>query len=221
MAELKTIFFALWDLNFEVLNNPHLMGLIYTILIITLILENGFLPAAFLPGDSFLFLTGVVITQSEMNYALTLLLLTLASSFGCWLGYLQGRWLSHTAFMQRWLSHLPPQYYQRTVTLLHKYDILALVIARFTAFVRTIMPLLIGMSSMEHRRFQLVNVVSGFIWVFVLVNLGMLLGRSPFFLHHKETVMMLLTLIPIGLILIGLLTSMYWVLKRKKNEAKK
>ena len=42
-----------------------------------------------------------------MGFPETLLLLTAAASLGCWLSYIQGRWLGNTWIVQNWLSHLP------------------------------------------------------------------------------------------------------------------
>jgi membrane protein DedA with SNARE-associated domain len=45
-------------------------------LVYDLFLENGLLPAAFLPGDSLLVLVGVLIAKGAMGFPETLLLLT-------------------------------------------------------------------------------------------------------------------------------------------------
>lgn len=219
IEQIRTILTALWQQDFVLLSDPHLRMLIYIILIATLILENGLLPATFLPGDSFLILTGIIIAKSEMGYWLTITLLTIASTIGYWLGYLQGRWLGKTKLINHWLSRIPQHYYARTERLLRHYDMLALLIARFIAFVRTIMPILIGITTIDHRRFQLINFISGFFWVFVLINIGVLLGHSMFFSHHQQKIMMFMTLLPLILIIVGLLGSIYiFVIKSNPNQ---
>ena len=52
------------------------------------VLENGLLPASFLPGDSLLLLSGALIAKGVMGFAPTLLILTAAAGLGCWLSYI-------------------------------------------------------------------------------------------------------------------------------------
>ncbi|MBO0237137.1 DedA family protein, partial [Vibrio parahaemolyticus] len=75
------------------LSNPTLVWAIYLMLFAILFLENGVLPAAFLPGDSLLILVGVLIAKGTLSYPLTIVNLTAGASLGCWVGYIQGRWL--------------------------------------------------------------------------------------------------------------------------------
>jgi hypothetical protein len=70
----------------------------------TLFLENGLLPASFLPGDSLLLLAGALIAKGVMDFVPTVAILTAAASLGCWLSYIQGRWLGNTVTVKRWLG---------------------------------------------------------------------------------------------------------------------
>lgn len=79
----------------------------------TLFLENGLLPASFLPGDSLLILAGALIAQGVMDFLPTIAILTAAASLGCWLSYIQGRWLGNTKTVKGWLAQLPAKYHQR------------------------------------------------------------------------------------------------------------
>lgn len=107
MELLTQLLNALWAQDFETLANPSMIGMLYFVLFTILFLENGLLPAAFLPGDSLLVLVGVLIAKGAMGFPQTVLLLTTAASLGCWLSYIQGRWLGNTRTVQNWLSHLP------------------------------------------------------------------------------------------------------------------
>ncbi|MCU7714753.1 DedA family general envelope maintenance protein YqjA, partial [Escherichia coli] len=96
MELLTQLLQALWAQDFETLANPSMIGMLYFVLFVILFLENGLLPAAFLPGDSLLVLVGVLIAKGAMGYPQTILLLTVAASLGCWVSYIQGRWLGNT-----------------------------------------------------------------------------------------------------------------------------
>jgi Uncharacterized membrane-associated protein len=97
MDILKALLHALWQQDYEMLSDPTLVWAIYGVLFLILFLENGLLPAAFLPGDSLLILVGVLIAKGTMGFPLTILILTTGASLGCWVSYIQGRWLGEYA----------------------------------------------------------------------------------------------------------------------------
>lgn len=50
MSSLSEIVSALWSHDFTTLSNPEVLWLVYAILFTIIVLENGILPTAFLPG---------------------------------------------------------------------------------------------------------------------------------------------------------------------------
>ena len=58
MVVIENIITALWQHDFAALADPHVVGIVYGVMFATLLLENGLLPASFLPGDSLLLLAG-------------------------------------------------------------------------------------------------------------------------------------------------------------------
>ena len=218
MLRIEELLTALWDQDFQTLSDPEIVLLLYAVLFVILVLENGFLPATFLPGDSLLLLTGTLAAHDIIDFWKILGVLRLGASIGSELGYLQGKWLSETKTVKRWLSHIPRKYHNRTRVMLHKYGILALLMARFTAFVRTMMPLFIGVSGMERRQFHVVNWISGFLWVGLLVSLSYSLSHTEFFQRYQSAVMTILTVIPVVLLAFGLLTSVYFIWKSRQER---
>ena len=89
MELLTQLLHALWAQDFETLANPSMIGMLYFVLFMILFLENGLLPAAFLPGDSLLVLVGVLCAKGAMAFPQTILLLTVAASLGCWVSYIR------------------------------------------------------------------------------------------------------------------------------------
>lgn len=220
MELVKELFLALWQQDYVTLSNPSLVWAIYFMLFAILFLENGVLPAAFLPGDSLLILVGVLIAKGTMNYPLTIVILTAGASLGCWLGYVQGKWLGNTRIVKGWLSHLPEHYHQRAHGLFHRHGLAALLIGRFLAFVRTLLPTIAGLAGLNNSRFQLFNWLSGFLWVFILTAIGYGFGKSPIFLKYEHHIMNVLMLIPVGLLIIGLIGSIIVVFKKKMSGKK-
>ncbi|EXU74236.1 DedA family protein [Erwinia mallotivora] len=218
MDIFKQLVHALWQQDYEMLADPTLVWAIYGILFMILFLENGLLPAAFLPGDSLLILVGVLIAKGTMTFPLTLLILTMAASLGCWVGYVQGRWLGNTTIVQKWLSHLPVQYHERAHRLFHRHGLSALLVGRFIAFVRTLLPTIAGLSGLSNARFQFFNWMSGLLWVLILTVMGFALGKTPVFRRYEDQLMFCLMLLPLFLLVFGLVGSLY-VLWRKKRSA--
>ena len=219
MELLTQLLNALWAQDYETLANPSMIGMLYFVLFMILFLENGLLPAAFLPGDSLLVLVGVLIAKGAMGFPETLLLLTAAASLGCWLSYLQGRWLGNTNMVKGWLSHLPHKYHQRATNMFDKHGLLALLAGRFLAFVRTLLPTMAGISGLPNRRFQFFNWLSGLLWVGVVTGLGYALSMIPFVKRHEDQVMTCLMILPIALLLAGLLGTLFVVIKKKYCSA--
>jgi membrane protein DedA with SNARE-associated domain len=218
MDVLREIVHALWQQDFIALADPSVIWVVYAVLFTTLFLENGLLPASFLPGDSLLLLSGALIAKGVMAFAPTLIILTVAASLGCWLSYLQGRWLGHTNLVKGWLLQLPAQYHQRAHNLFNRHGLMALVIGRFLGFVRTLLPTMAGISGLNSTRFQFFNWLSAVIWVGAVVGLGYAFSQIPLVKRYESQVMTGLMILPLVLLLAGLLGAMV-VIWRKKRAA--
>ncbi|UDG79306.1 Inner membrane protein YqjA [Candidatus Ecksteinia adelgidicola] len=217
MEKIKELLHALWQQDFNMLTNSSLVWTLYTLLFVILFLENALLPAAFLPGDSLLILVGVLISKGTMNFLVTIFVLTSASCLGCWLSYVQGKWLGNTKIMKKWLSHLPKYSYQRAHKLFQCYGLSALLIGRFLAFIRTLLPTMAGLSGLSSTRFQFFNWTSGFLWVLVLTSFGFALGKTKIFHKYENKLMLFLIILPIIFLVIGLIGSIF-ILCRKKYK---
>jgi membrane protein DedA with SNARE-associated domain len=218
MDVLREIVHALWQQDFIALADPSVIWVVYAVLFTTLFLENGLLPASFLPGDSLLLLSGALIAKGVMAFVPTLIILTVAASLGCWLSYVQGRWLGHTSLVKGWLLQLPAQYHQRAHNLFNRHGLMALVIGRFLGFVRTLLPTMAGISGLNSTRFQIFNWLSAVIWVGAVVGLGYAFSQIPLVKRYESQVMTGLMILPLVLLLVGLLGAML-VIWRKKRTA--
>jgi membrane protein DedA with SNARE-associated domain len=221
MDTIITLYQAFVHMDIATLSNPNIVWTLYGMLFVIILLENGVLPAAFLPGDSLLFLTGVLISQDVFHFGLINLILISGAAFGTWLGYAQGLWLGNTKLVQNWMAHIPEKYHHKSEVLFHKYGLQALFIGRFIAFVRTLLPMMAGLSGLHSRKFHIYNWISATLWIFLIVTLGYLFGLSPLFNTYKEQIMSLLMLIPVFLLVLGLIFSIWLALKRLSTNKKK
>ncbi|WP_039056965.1 DedA family protein [Enterobacter sp. Bisph1] len=219
MAVIQDIIAALWHHDFAALANPHVVGVVYLVMFATLFLENGLLPASFLPGDSLLLLAGALIARGCMDFVATLAILTSAASLGCWLSYLQGRWLGNTRVVKSWLSQLPVKYHERATCMFDRHGLLALLAGRFLAFVRTLLPTMAGISGLSNRRFQIFNWLSALLWVGAVTSLGYAISMIPFVKRHEDQVMTFLMVLPLFLLVVGLIGAVTVVLKKKYSNA--
>ncbi|CUX96592.1 DedA family protein [Candidatus Doolittlea endobia] len=215
MDIFKALLHALWQQDFKTLSDPSLIWAIYFLVFVILFLENGLLPAAFLPGDSLLILLGVLSAKETLHFPFVLVLLTVAASLGSWVSYLQGKWLENNRVVKSWLIHLPARYHQRARQMFYRHGFSALLIGRFIAFVRTLLPTIAGLSGLSSTYFQFFNWISAFLWVFILTLIGFILGKTPVFQHYEEEVMLCLMLLPLALLTIGLVSSVVVISRRK------
>lgn len=149
-----------------------------------------------------------------MDFLPTIAILTAAASLGCWLSYIQGRWLGNTKTVKGWLAQLPAKYHQRATCMFDRHGLLALLAGRFLAFVRTLLPTMAGISGLPNRRFQFFNWLSGLLWVSVVTSFGYALSMIPFVKRHEDQVMTILMILPIALLTAGLLGTLFVVIKK-------
>lgn len=138
--------------------------------------ETGLFLGFFLPGDSLLFVAGLLAGQGFFSLPLLILGLFLSAIFGNILGYEFGR-------------HIGPKLFSREDSLLFKknhalraksfYDVhgpKTIMLARFMPIVRTFAPIVAGVANMHYRSFLFYNVLGAFVWTVSLVVLGYSLG---------------------------------------------
>jgi membrane protein DedA with SNARE-associated domain len=197
------------------LSDPKMAFMVCGVLLSFLVLENGFIPTAFLPGDSLLILTGVLIYQNVLPLAIVPLLI-LATFIGTWFGYMQGRFFGHTQLYHRLMSHMDDKHKEKVFYLLNKYGILTLITARYIAFVRTVYPYIVGATDIPQGRFLIVNLISSIMWVTPLVSLGYYLSHTDLAAQYESQFLSVILYLPLVLLLSGFIAIIWrWLSKRK------
>lgn len=203
MSSLSELFSALLHLDVQTLSDPNISFLVCIILVSFIVLENGFIPTAFLPGDSLLFLTGTLI-QLDVLPPSFVVVLVIAACFGSWLSYLQGRLFGHTKLFNRLIHSIDEKYRQRTFSLIEKHGALTLLVARYIAFVRTIYPSMIGITGYSQLRFFLINLASSILWVVPIVTLGYFVSNTHWATEYEAIFFKVVITIPAVLLVSGL-----------------
>ncbi|MGL5757260.1 DedA family protein [Plesiomonas sp.] len=215
MSSLFELFSALLHLDVPVLSNPSISLLVCVILVSFIILENGFIPTAFLPGDSLLFLTGTLIQLDVLPPSFTIVLV-IAACLGSWFSYLQGRLFGHTKLFNRLIHSIDEKYRQRTFSLIEKHGALTLLVARYIAFVRTIYPSMIGVTGYSQFRFFLINVVSSILWVVPIVTLGYFVSNTHWATEYEALFFKIVITVPAVLLVSGLGLVIYKKVKPRR-----
>lgn len=156
----------------------------YAILFAIIFLETGLVVTPFLPGDSLLFVAGVVSAAGHLNLYLILAVFIAGAILGDTTNYWIGNYLGLRVFQRRFPEIIRQEYIDRTYDFFERYGGLAIFIARFVPLVRTFAPFLAGVGTMCYRRFLLFNVLGAVVWSIVLVLAGYFIGTVPIVNQH-------------------------------------
>ncbi|MBX7159190.1 MAG: VTT domain-containing protein [Acidimicrobiia bacterium] len=148
--------------------------------------ESGLLIGFFLPGDSLLFLAGVMASSAaaarfdgfQLNIYVLIPVVFVAAVAGDQVGYVFGNRVGPRMFTREDSRFFHKDHLVRAEHFFEKYGSKTIVIARFVPIVRTFAPIVAGIGSMRYRTFVLYNVVGGFLWAVGITLLGYFLGDA-------------------------------------------
>ncbi|WP_433202510.1 DedA family protein [Dactylosporangium sp. CS-047395] len=167
--------------------------------------ESGLLIGFFLPGDSLLFTTGLLVASGKyltQPLWLVCLLVTVAAIAGDQFGYLFGRRVGPALFRRPDARLFKQSNLTKAQEFFDKYGARSIVLARFVPIVRTFTPIVAGASGMHYRTFVLYNVIGGVLWSCGVTTLGYFLGQIAFVRDHIELILIgivVLSVVPIAI----------------------
>ena len=210
---------------FSHLTNPEWImqnGGLYIVVLIVFI-ETGFPFGFFLPGDSLLFIAGMVIANALSPFNLSLLnliywivLITTAGTLGNYVGYWLGR-KSETLLMQRkdtWF--FKKKYLLQAKEFYDKKGGGAIMLARFLPIVRTFAPIVAGMVKMKPAKFSFYNIAGSFLWVISIVGAGFLLGENEWAKNNLEKIIIGIVVITTAPVFLKMISARF---KKKKLDS--
>ncbi|MEU1124166.1 DedA family protein [Streptomyces sp. NPDC005899] len=168
-------------------------------LLLIVFAESGLLIGFFLPGDSLLFTTGLLVTTGDLKYPLWLVcvLVALAAIIGDQVGYLFGRKVGPSLFKRPDSRLFKQENVEKAHEFFEKYGPKSLVLARFVPIVRTFTPIIAGVSRMDYRSFITFNIIGGVLWGVGVTLLGAALGQIDFVHENIEMILILIVLISV------------------------
>lgn len=140
--------------------------------------ETGLLVGFFLPGDTLLIAAGIFAGQGKLPILALLPVVAAAAIAGYEVGYIIGERAGPRVFKRKNGLLFREDYIERTDKFFRAHGGKTVLIARFIAVIRTIVPLTAGMAKMEKRRFHIYNIVGGILWTFSVTLASFWLGRQ-------------------------------------------
>jgi membrane-associated protein len=161
--------------------------------------ECGILIGFFLPGDSLLFITGLLIANATITYnigvacAILFLAALIGNVTGYWIGYKAGPSL----FNKPESRIFKQEYVDRTHHFFNRYGARAIVLARFVPIVRTFITAIAGVGKMDFKRYLVFSAVGAFLWAVGVTVAGYFLGNIEFVKKNIELILILVVFVSV------------------------
>jgi membrane-associated protein len=171
----------------------------FWIVVAIIFAECGLLIGFFLPGDSLLFITGLLIATGAITYNLWLCcaILFVAAVVGNITGY----WVGHKAgpplFNRPDSKLFKQEYVEHTHRFFDRYGARAIVMARFVPIVRTFITAMAGAGRMDFRRFVIFSALGGLLWAVGVTVAGYYLGNIEFVKNNIELILILVVFVSV------------------------
>lgn len=152
------------------------------LLLLVIFAENGLVVGFFLPGDSLIFLAGLICgTKPELlstDITTLTLVMFLAAVAGSLFGYVFGRRVGPRLFERKDSILFKRKYLDITQSFYAKHGGKTLVLGRFLPIIRTFAPIIAGVIRVPVPTFMFFNVLGGALWITSLSLIGFFLGTQ-------------------------------------------
>lgn len=175
--------------------------------------ESGLLVGFLLPGDSLLFTAGLLSANGTLpDLWILLVTIPLAAIAGDQVGYAIGRKAGPAVFKRPDSRFFRQEYVERSSEFFERYGARTIVIARFVPIVRTLAPVMAGVSRMNYRTFVFFNVIGGIAWGVSVTTLGYFLGQVEFVHDNLEPIIL-------GIVALSVLPIAVELLRARRSGA--
>ena len=188
-------------------------GGLYIVVLIVFI-ETGLFFGFFLPGDSLLFIAGMVIANALMPFNVPLsnllywiFLITAAGVAGNFAGYWFGKKSEGFLFHKKDTWLFKKKHLLQAKEFYDKRGGGAIVLARFLPIVRTFAPIVAGVVKMDRKKFAFYNAAGSFLWSASIVTAGFLLGENEWVKSNLEKIIIGIVVVTTVPVLIKLLSG--------------
>lgn len=142
--------------------------------------ESGLLIGFFLPGDTLLFTTGLLVHAGKISIDINVLvfILFIAAVLGDSVGYAFGNRIGRKLYDRPNSRLFKRSHLEAAEKFYAKHGSKTIILARFVPAVRTFAPIVAGASKMRYKTFLLFNIIGAFLWAVCITYLGYLLGEQ-------------------------------------------
>lgn len=171
--------------------------------------ECGLLIGFFLPGDSLLFVVGLLIAQGSIPIpiGLAVVILSIAAILGNMTGYWIGAKAGPPLFNKPDSRFFKKEYVDKTHEFFEKYGSRAIILARFVPIVRTFITAIAGVAAMNYRKFVIYSAIGGILWAAGVTLAGYFLGTIPFVQNNLEIILLAVVAVSVIPIVIEVIRS--------------
>ena len=153
----------------------------YVAIALVAVIETGLLLGVFAPAEPVLLLAGLLTATGHLSLVPVLVIATTAAIIGDTLGYLSGKHRSERIRSGRLGRRVGEQRWERADDMFTRgrgAGGVTVMLGRWVAFARTLLPRLAGAAGMPYRRFAPWNAVGILVWVPGSIMLGRLAGSA-------------------------------------------
>ncbi|MFL5764906.1 MAG: DedA family protein [Bacteroidia bacterium] len=158
------------------------------LLLFVIFAETGLLIGFFLPGDSLVFISGMICVSKPdiLSVSLPVLIILLASAaiLGNITGYWFGRKVGTPLFERKDSLIFKKKYLEVTREFYNKNGGKTLIVGRFLPIIRTFAPILAGVIRIDAWKFMVYNIAGAFAWIGALCSVGYYLGTYQWVQKH-------------------------------------
>lgn len=172
---------------------------IFIILMLIIFAETGLVITPFLPGDSLLFGAGIVVGLGGLNIGLLFMLLVFAAALGNIVNYSIGRWVGPSILEREKIPFIKKKHLQSAHAYYEKNGAFAIIMGRFTPFVRTFVPFVAGLGYMNRKKFLTYTLIGAVAWVTPFLLGGYFLSSIPWVQEHFKkitTIILIISILP-------------------------
>jgi membrane-associated protein len=146
-------------------------------LALILFAETGLLIGFFLPGDTLLIAAGILAAQGKLPLWALIPVAAAAAILGYQVGYLIGERAGPKVFNRSDGLLFRIEHLKRAEDFFDRHGGKTIILARFVAVVRTIVPLVAGIGKMSRKRFFTYNILGAILWTTSIILASYWLGN--------------------------------------------
>ncbi|MBN8695382.1 MAG: VTT domain-containing protein [Bacteroidetes bacterium] len=185
------------------------------LLLFVVFAETGLLIGFFLPGDSLIFISGLICVSKPELLGVDLFTLIAALSAAAIIGNMAGYWFGYKVgpplFKRDDSLIFKKRYLETTKAFYDKNGGKTLIIGRFLPIIRTFAPILAGVIKLDFKQFMLYNVIGALAWIGLLASVGYYLGSYQWVQQNVGYIV-------IGLVIITAIPIITTYFKSKKGK---